>query len=176
MIITSRKSLGINQTSKSSKKLVKFAKSRLLLYVSGSCLNAVDLSINKELVKSENATAAAQGTPATALAAVPGSVAASTATVASTSTAPITVAAPSTVPQAQNTTGNAKDDSNIVLIGHCPTLETHSKVLVADGGQIDCFASLLKDNIIAYGERYSGTVKIVRWSQGSGGVGSFFKQ
>lgn len=52
------------------------------------------------------------------------------------------------------------------IVGHCHA-DSQIKVLVGEG-QITAFATMTKDNIIAYSEIYSGAVKLVRWSPASG--------
>ncbi len=66
-----------------------------------------------------------------------------------------------------------KNDKDISLIGSCP-VEAHTKILVGDG-PLNAFAIQAKDSIIAYAERYSDSIKIVRWSQTSGIVSSLSK-
>lgn len=111
------KSFGISRHIK-----LKFSKSRVLLYASGNCLNAVDLNNSKEF-KNENGST-------------------------------------------ENEKKDKKGDNDISLLGACHG-DAHSKVLVGEG-QITSFATLSKDNIIAYSEIYSSSVKIVRWASSSG--------
>ena len=66
-----------------------------------------------------------------------------------------------------------KNEKDISLIGSCP-VEAHTKILVGDG-PLNAFAIQAKDSIIAYAERYSDSIKIVRWSQTSGIVSSLSK-
>jgi hypothetical protein len=61
-----------------------------------------------------------------------------------------------------------KKEGEISLLGACHG-DAHSKVLVADG-QLTSFATFSKDNIIAYSDMYSNSVKIVRWTSTSGVV------
>jgi hypothetical protein len=59
-------------------------------------------------------------------------------------------------------------DTEIVLTGAYYG-DAHSKVLVGEG-QITSFATFSKDNLIAYSEVYSNSVKLVRWTFSSGQV------
>jgi hypothetical protein len=52
------------------------------------------------------------------------------------------------------------------VIGECPG-ESHSKVLVTERN-ITAYAIYPKENVIAYAERNSNSVKIMKWSQLSG--------